>query len=241
MKRMIALLAAILFCACAPDGQGPAESLAETAETSPTVAATATPRPTYTPLPTYTPYPTYTPPPTVTRTPQPSATPYPTQTPYPTATPEPARGESRRNPAQIGDSLLVRQDSWFSGSAMLELELLSLVSGDQAWDMVRQANMFNDPPGEGREYILAEFRVKVLEVEEEPYEMSHAMFDAVSADGRVYGEFISVAGLEPSLRIELYEGAEHIGWTYFLVERDDTPVAAFDRGSASERWFVLRP
>lgn len=241
MKRLIALLVTILLCACAQAGQEPSASVPEPAEASPVEAATDAPPPTYTPLPTYTPYPTYTPPPTATRTPAPSASPYPTQTPYPTATAEPVRGESRLNPALIGDVLVIRQESWLSGAATIELELLSIVSGDEAWNRVHQANMFNDPPAEGHEYILAEFRVKVLETEEEPYAINHAMFDAVSADGRVYGGFISVAGLEPSLRIELYEGAEHIGWTYFLVERDDTPVAVFDRGSASERWFILRP
>lgn len=107
--------------------------------------------------------------------------------------------------------------------------------------MVQKANMFNDEPGEGQEYILAMFRVAVLETEEEPFVVTHAMFDAVSAGGTVYGGFLSVAGIDPTLRVELYEGAEHRGWTYFLVDKGDTPVAAFDRGEDSEVWFALRP
>ncbi len=170
-----------------------------------------------------------------------SPTPYPTSTAYPTDTPELARGSSRHNPLGLGETAIVQRDSWLDGASTIELELLELVSGDEAWNRVNQANMFNDAPREGQEYILALFRVKVLETEREPLAITHALFDAVSADGKVYGEFISVAGLEPSLRTERYEGAEHSGWTYFLVDEEDTPVAAFDRGADSETWFALRP
>ncbi len=163
----------------------------------------------------------------------------PTPMPPATATPEAPELGTRKSPSGIGDRLTIQGDDIFVGAFTIELELLSLVSGDDAWQMVREANMYNDPPEEGMEYILAKFYVAVLEVEEGPFDMSHAKFDAVSAEGRVYGGFISVAGLEPSLRVELYEDADHEGWTYFMVEQDDTPVAAFDRGRDSEVWFTL--
>lgn len=163
----------------------------------------------------------------------------PTPTPRATATPEAPELGTRKSPAGIGDVVTVQGDDLFVGAFTIELELLSLVSGDDAWQMVREANRFNDEPEEGMAYILAKFYVAVLEVEEGPFDMNHAKFDAVSAEGRVYGGFVSVAGLEPSLRVELYEGADHEGWTYFMVEQDDTAVAAFDRGRDSEVWFTL--
>ncbi len=150
-------------------------------------------------------------------------------------------GNSRTNPAGLNEAFVVSKDSIFVGKATIELEMVELVSGDEAWTMVREANPFNEEPAEGKEYILAKFRVKVIETEEDdPYEVNHAQFDAVSEDGVTYDEFISVSGLEPSLRTDLYEGAEHHGYTYFIVDKDDSPVAAHDRGRNSEVWFDLR-
>ena len=161
--------------------------------------------------------------------------------PEPTAPPERERGASRRNPAVIGDVFIVERSNWLRGKSTIELELRSIVAGDEAWKRVYAANMFNDEPKAGQEYILALFRVVALSLENEPLELRHTMFDAVSAGGVVYSGFLSVAGLEPAWRTELYEGAEHEGWVYFLVDKDDAPVAAFDRGDDHEVWFALRP
>ncbi len=148
---------------------------------------------------------------------------------------------SRTNPAGLNEPFTVYKDCIFVGKATFELELLELVAGEEAWNMVREANQFNEEPGEGKEYILAKFRIKIIETEEdEPYDINHAQFDAVSAEGVTYDDFISISGLEPSLRNDLYEGAEHTGYTYFLIDENDTPVAAYDRGRESEIWFDLR-
>jgi len=151
-------------------------------------------------------------------------------------------GNSRRNPAGIGTRLTIEREDLLSGKIKLEIELREIVSGEAAWNMIRQANQFNDPPGEGKEYILAKFRVKILDsAEDKPLDLNHAMFTAVSEAGVVYSDFISIVPPEPNLRTDLYEGAEHVGWTYFLVNKTDNPVAAFDRSRNSERWFKLRP
>ena len=73
------------------------------------------------------------------------------------------------------------------------------------------------------------------------FQVYHTMFSAVSAQGAAYENFISVSGLDPELSTDLYMGAECIGWTYFLVDKEDSaPLAAMDRKSASEIWFQLR-
>ena len=55
---------------------------------------------------------------------------------------------------------------------------MEIISSGEAWEIVQKANMFNEEPGEGKEYILAKFRVKILETEgNEPFELNHAMFD----------------------------------------------------------------
>jgi hypothetical protein len=148
---------------------------------------------------------------------------------------------TRNNPLRIGERVSLTYYDLFHGNVQLDIELLEVISGDAAWEIVRQGNQFNDEPGEGQEYILAKYRVVVNEVEEEPFDLNHALFDAVSSGGNTYDDFISVSGLEPDLGNELYEGAEREGYTYFLVnQNDENPLAAFQRRSDAEVWFQLR-
>ncbi|MFC0469300.1 hypothetical protein ACFFHM_01790 [Halalkalibacter kiskunsagensis] len=148
---------------------------------------------------------------------------------------------TRNNPLTIGERVSLTYYDLFHGNVQLDIELLEVISGDAAWEMVRQGNQFNDEPGEGQEYILAKYHVVVNEVEEEPFDLNHSLFDAVSSGGNTYDQFISVSGLEPDLWNELYEGAEREGYTYFLVDQDDeNPLAAFQRKSDAEVWFQLR-
>lgn len=148
---------------------------------------------------------------------------------------------SRNNPANKGQTVIINRDDWFYGKATLEMELKDVISGEEAWNIIKEANMFNSEPEDGKEYILAKFRVKVIYVEKEPFEISHVLFDAVSGSGIAYDDFISVAGLEPDLSTDLYQDAEYEGWTYFLVdENDPNPLVVFDRKRDSETWFKLK-
>ena len=149
---------------------------------------------------------------------------------------------SRDNPATLGEVVTVTIDDWLTGKVTLEIEMVEVVSGDEAWEMVRSANQFNEKPEEGKEYILAKFRIKVIKAEEDkPYGIGHSKFDVISGDGVEYTDFISVSGLEPDLETDLYEGAEYEGWTYFMVDKDDdNPLAVFERQTDTEIWFKLR-
>lgn len=147
---------------------------------------------------------------------------------------------TRKNPAGIGETFKVTRDDWLDGSATIEIELTEVISGEEAWNMVKSGNRFNDEPPEGKEYMLAKFKISVIDAEEEPFDLNHAYFDVVSGGGIEYTDFISVSGLEPDLRADIYTGATHEGWTYFLVDTDDNPLAVFDRKDDSEIWFKLR-
>ncbi|MFC0560922.1 hypothetical protein [Halalkalibacter alkalisediminis] len=148
---------------------------------------------------------------------------------------------TRNNPLTIGERVTLSYNDLFQGNVKLDIEMLELISGDEAWDLVRKGNQFNDEPGDNQEYVLAKFHVKVHEVENEPFDLNHALFDAVSSGGNTYDDFISVSGLEPDLWNEMYEGAEREGYTYFLIDKDDEdPLAAFQRRSDVEVWFELR-
>lgn len=164
-------------------------------------------------------------------------TPTPTHTPTPTYTPQ----TSRTNPAGLNQVVRAELDDLFSGRLVIEMELLELISGQQAWNMIYAWNRFNEPPGTGKEYILAKFRVKILKAEEEPYDINNAQFDVFSATGVEYTELFSVAGRDPELDTKLFVNAEHTGYVAFLVKTDDSPVAVYELYWAEDAmWFDLR-
>lgn len=148
---------------------------------------------------------------------------------------------SRTNPAGLNEPYVISIDDIFLGKASYEIELVEITSGDTAWSLVKKANQFNDAPKENEEYVLAKFRVKILETEnDKPYTVDNFQFKAVSKNGVTYDSFVTVAGLEPKLSKELYAGAEHIGYTFFIVNKDDSPVVSHLKGSPAELWFNLR-
>lgn len=148
---------------------------------------------------------------------------------------------SRKNPAKLNEAFVVSIDDWLDGKVRYEIEMLELITGAKAWEMVSQGNLFNDEPPAGKEYVLAKFRIAILDTQEDkPYSFHHAKFTAVSGSGVEYTGFLVVSGLAPDLSADLYEGAEHIGWTYFLVDINDHPLAVLNRSQSSEIWFDLR-
>ncbi len=160
-------------------------------------------------------------------------------------------GNLRSNPAGLFETTTVNYDAFctlFSddgeieiqtGQLIFEVELLELISGAVALDIVRKANMFNTIPDEGSEYILAKFRVKYIKSEiDEP---NKPFFDAISGSGTKYSGVVGVAGLDSRIPLEVIEGEEYIGWECFIVDIDDeSPLAVMDRFRDSERWFLLR-
>ena len=154
-----------------------------------------------------------------------------------------AIGESEKNsrtsPAEIGELLTVEKNDWLDGHQKYAIELTQTISGDEAWKIIKNANMFNSPPDAGMKYVLAKFRIKILELEIEPYKINHAKFNAVSKSGVKYDNWLVLSGLKPDLRTDLYEGAEHEGWTYFMVNDNDEPLAVLNQGWDDEVWFDI--
>lgn len=171
----------------------------------------------------------------------PESEPSPDPEPDPTPPEEHEPQTSRTNPASLNQPVQVEVDTWIDGKVVLELEMLELTSGHAAWSIVKGWNMFNTEPETGKEYILAKFRVRIVELEQEPWSINHAQFDVYSATGVMYTDWVSVAGKSPDLGTNLYKGAEHVGYTAFLVRTDDSPVAVYmPRWGEHAIWFDLR-
>lgn len=148
---------------------------------------------------------------------------------------------TRKSPLALGEQVNISYNDLFHGDVELDIELLEVISGEEAWQLVKAGNQFNEAPAADQEYVLAKFHVKVNAVETEPFDLNQAQFDAVSSGGNTYDGFISVSGLDPDLSNELYEGAERVGYTYFLIDKDDdNPLISFNRRNDGEVWFEVR-
>lgn len=148
-------------------------------------------------------------------------------------------GKSRDNSAKINQTVQINNNDLLNGSQRFELTLTEVVSGQEAWNMIKAVNMFNSAPDTGMKYVLAKMKVKVLSLEKEPMDMNHALFKAVSKNGVMYDDFFSIVAPKPDLSTKLYKGSEFEGWTYFKVNETDSPKIVFNNGRDSETWFDL--
>jgi hypothetical protein len=102
----------------------------------------------------------YTPTPTLTFTPSFTNTPIFTSTPKPTNTPKPSPTPKQ---GTIQDPLRSTEDRLFTitklgETSVFELHILQVIRGDEAYRIIKSANMFNDKPPEGMEYVLIQLQ-----------------------------------------------------------------------------------
>lgn len=152
-------------------------------------------------------------------------------------------GYSRSAPAPIGTEISgqVSQFELLKQSDPVKfdvsIKLVDVVRGAEAWDILKTAKL-NTPAEEGKEYLLAQFNVKVLESKSDAqFTVSAPYFTAVSAAGKEYDAAIMT--VPDSIQTKLYAGAEHTGWTVFKVDPDDSPVIVFARDGQGRGgiWF----
>ncbi|MFK7695913.1 DUF4352 domain-containing protein [Paenibacillus sp. HJGM_3] len=155
-----------------------------------------------------------------------------------------AKGSSRQNPAVKGDTILFAQKN-FMDDIEGTVKLQEVVRGDQAWKTIQAANKFNSAPKEGNEYILAKVEIKITKnaKQDAAVDINPTLFEAISADGKKYDNFISVVVPDPSIDTDLYVGAIHSGWIAFEVSKTDTaPLMAVTRNydGTGGAWFKLQ-
>lgn len=152
-------------------------------------------------------------------------------------------GHSRSSPAPINTPLTIHFGYSWGQLTDAEITLLNVKRGDSAWSAIKEANMFNEAPKDGKEYLLVKFNVKILKTsDDKSYSLSGYSFDAVSQNGAVYDNPF-VLTPEPQLSGDLYAGASKEGWVAFLIDQSDTsPLISFnrDQNGQDELWFNLK-
>jgi len=151
-------------------------------------------------------------------------------------------GHSRSKPASINTLLTIHFGYSWSQIVDAEITLLNVKRGDSAWASIKETNMFNEAPKDGKEYLLAKFRVKILKTsDDKSYSLNSYSFDAVSENGVVYDKPYVVVP-DPQLSADLYSGAIKEGWAAFEIDKSDSnPLISFNRegGGDDSLWFGL--
>lgn len=123
-----------------------------------------------------------------------------------------------------------------------ELTLLDITRGSDALSIALNANRFNTEPAEGKEYLLARFKIRALTSENDiKIDINNSSFTLVSEDGKAYDSFTTISGIQPTLR-EMYAGGDQEGYACFEVNKDDkNPSIVFLERYNNGIWFSTNP
>ena len=148
---------------------------------------------------------------------------------------------SRTNPAPVGAEQTIKVSGYYE-EYTAAVSVLEVIRGEEALNMVMDANMFNRQPADGKEYIVVKARVAVNDVKEnKAVSVSKYMFDCFSSGNTEYGRSFTVDP-EPSLSGDIYAGGSIAGYMTFLADKDDSaPKIVFGRNfdGTGGIWFSI--
>ena len=149
----------------------------------------------------------------------------------------------RSNPLSFGDTITVKEniydDSFNAYASSLEITLLEMIRGDEAWEVIQNENEYNDPAEEGYEYALVKVTglLKDSETEDDSLFFSTMSFNFVSEDGDVYDYASAVIPNE--LYKELYSGGTGEGYIVGQVRVGDDFKVSYDSSEGSPVFFFV--
>lgn len=128
-------------------------------------------------------------------------------------------GLSRQNPFPLSETQVV--PNW-------EIKVLENIRGEEAWNMIQMANSYNDPPLEGKEYIL--IKVSATNRWESQDAVSIDAFDFKLTGSQLIAYTpASIVLPDPKLEAEIFSGATSEGWIAFeVMSGEDNLILIFD-------------
>ncbi|CAH2464438.1 MULTISPECIES: hypothetical protein [Bacillus cereus group] len=157
---------------------------------------------------------------------------------------ESAKG-NRTNPiafnetASIDDVILNTDGGEFKKfKAKVEVSILEVIRGEQAFAILKQENQFNKPAPEGKEWVLVKVKGKVVDAETQDFEylLSDMNFKLVSKEGQVYNHELSAVAPN-QLHQKLYKGAEGEGYISQVVNTGDDFMIQFETHKLAKVFF----
>ena len=154
----------------------------------------------------------------------------------------PAAGSSgqKGNPAPVGATATYDGRDAHVNRFVADFMVTDVIRGEEALELAKECNSFNEDPPAGMEYLFVKFHVDVKSSMEEGglADIYNAQFTLVSEDGTPYDDFVSVAGLEPSFE-EIKAPGSLEGYTYFYVNKGDHPSLVYLDYIDDGVWFAI--
>ena len=140
------------------------------------------------------------------------------------------------NPAKVGDVVRVKYE-FLGNSYMYGISVENYIRGDEANNIIKNANMFNDDPKNGYEYLLVKVKVKYVSGEE-PDNINPFNFK-VYINGAGYDDaFVVLPNNYPKLElVKLMPGSEVEGWLAYEVPKNKEVLIGFEK-SYDSRCFI---
>lgn len=115
-----------------------------------------------------------------------------------------------------------------------------LISGEEAWQIVYEANQFNDPPPKDMMYLIVQVRVSYIGLDEQGSTINDDAFTIMDSSGTVY-EPASIVSPDPELFFELFSGGVVEGLiTYLVPKTGEGFLLIFDSSPYSNSGFNKR-
>lgn len=145
--------------------------------------------------------------------------------------------QSRSNPIFPGQGVAF---AWTLGDETFELLLYlnDVIRGEEALDLVMEANPFNSEPGAGKEYVIAIFQMYLLDADSEnsKIEVGQWDFEAVDRTGKVMNfEYVDGTIRDSENMLTLYEGGNGMFFLPIITSTDDVPYIVM----SDSIWFDL--
>jgi hypothetical protein len=143
-------------------------------------------------------------------------------------------GTDAANPAPFGQTATA--EDW-------QIIVTDVLWGEQAWEVVLDANQFNDPPPEGMMYVLVNVRVRYIGLADGEHNVSDSAFTLLTSTGEEMTS-PSVVSPEPELFFDLYAGGEVTGWIVLQAPQEAKNLAlyfnpAYDGSGVNGRYLSL--
>jgi len=122
-------------------------------------------------------------------------------------------GLSRNNPFPASD--MASLTNW-------DVQVLEIKRGEDAWKDIQAANMFNEAPPAGMEYLLIKLWVKSKYADSNEHSIGGCDFAVTGDRLKLYTcSMSSVVEPKPQLDAKLYTGGETEGWVSFAVTQGE--------------------
>lgn len=135
------------------------------------------------------------------------------------------RGADIREPAEMGDTLVT--PDW-------ELTVTRAIRGDRAWNMIYEANPYNEPPEDGMDYVVIYAEMRYLGEQDDWATLGGYHFVFVNDANEDFGANYAIEP-DPILEGRFYPGAEFEGWAALQVPKNqEVPLLRFTPGFSWE-------